>query len=340
MKKTQFSRIFILGTSMVTLLLIAMQAQAGGGFVNVQPLNLPLLESNRLQTTSLDKSAIPPVAEYPNHGVCNRASCAICNPNPQGTGASNRSICSGHDLNVPHECANHPDHNPMKNEEANDYWHLAEKTPPAAPAGWRYERVLLASLKYVWRLVRIEDATEIPVVPVGPTDEQISLRSKPIAVPDRNYNPDTAPVDNLDEAEAAELTNVEVALVNLDDNASNEEAQAIQVEEAAGTLPEHDIHQLAKGANATSAESSDIFVREVIVWPNPSNGQFQVRLDNPLLMPVHFEVINSAGQVVARKDSDENAEAAFDLHRLSAGVYHVIAYSGRGQFSKQVLIGR
>lgn len=338
MKKTRFSRPFTLGTCVAILLLTALQAQAGGAFMDAHLLNLPRLHVNELQTIALDHSAATQIAVSPDQVVCNRATCTICNPSPQGTDASNRSMCTAHGLNTLHECGNHPDHNPMQNDATNAHWQLAEQAPPAAPAGWKYERVLLASLKYTWRLVRTDDATEAPVMPIEPTTEQLPMHSTPVVVTDLNYNP--VAVDNLEEPEDIELQKPEAAQVSLEAKASVEEEQVVDSEKSAVTLLEYDLLDEVKGAEAKEAESTYPSIREVIVWPNPSQGQFRVRLDNPLMTPVHFEVLDPTGKVVARKDSDENAEASFDLHRLAAGVYQIVAYSGRGQDSKQILIRR
>ncbi|MFN8393864.1 MAG: T9SS type A sorting domain-containing protein [Bacteroidia bacterium] len=345
MKKTRFPRFSIVGLCMALLLLTAVTAHAGGAFLDVHTLNLPSLDIHQVQTINF--SAAPQLTPSLGEVVCNRATCAICNSGPQGGSAIQRSICSGHDLNVPHQCVNHPDHNPMANNDfgAKDFVQIDGITRPAPPAGWEYQQVLLANTKYDWRLVRVEDEEALPVVPTWPSDEQLALRNAVELRNDLNFNPIMAPETNLEEQNEIESPEAVNALPEVAVNAEpihdlDEESPAAEIEELIGGLPEYEMNYVDKATEASGAESSAPLVREVSVWPNPSQGQFQVRMHNPLMTPVHFEVVNSAGQVVARKDSDEDASASFDLKGLSAGIYHVVAYSGRGQWSKEVLIRR
>ena len=78
--------------------------------------------------------------------------------------------------------------------------------------------------------------------------------------------------------------------------------------------------------------------REIVVFPNPATTEISLRMKG-FELPSHFELINSLGQIVHRKNI-VNALTTINISRFSNGVYYVKVYFSDESVSKKLIIMR
>lgn len=83
--------------------------------------------------------------------------------------------------------------------------------------------------------------------------------------------------------------------------------------------------------NASEAISPVSATSSVIVYPNPSNGNFTVNLDNKPVL--NLEIYNSRGEKVLEQRSGE-----VDLRNVSKGMYFIRVYDGQKMHQEKILI--
>jgi len=89
---------------------------------------------------------------------------------------------------------------------------------------------------------------------------------------------------------------------------------------------------LATGIN-TILDSKD-----VTVYPNPNNGQFNISL-NLNINKVNMEIVNTLGQVVAEfNDIDANTTQSIELSNIAEGIYYIRISSNNNTIIKKVNI--
>jgi hypothetical protein len=81
------------------------------------------------------------------------------------------------------------------------------------------------------------------------------------------------------------------------------------------------------------------------VYPNPNQGQFQVRFYNQLNEPATIKIFNAAGQMVFQKaitTGTAYSRTDIDLGINASGVYivKVIGSGGRELASKRIIVYR
>src|SRR5689334_11113536 len=80
----------------------------------------------------------------------------------------------------------------------------------------------------------------------------------------------------------------------------------------------------------------------VVVAPNPSSGQLQIRLSGTSSNPVKIDMINSLGQVVYSNTVEGNTTVtAINTLKFSTGVYWIRVTNDKDiKTTRQVLVGR
>lgn len=340
MKKNRSFRLPLAAFSFTFLLLAALQVHAGGGFVNYHPHDLPILVVNPPVNKLTQFVTAPRTAPNPNTVPCDKAACSICQGNRgEQIGGSPTHICLGHDLNVYHDCLDHTDFNPVFNdaELQPDQWNPVREELPVPPLGYAYQKILLASTQYAWRLVPVEnEIDESGFVEI----QQLLNRSQSLA---ELYNKvETADLDESQEESqpsgampADELNYIGLGQVDGDRGREILEEHALDANQAAEGGAE-----VEKQAEAGQGESALTATIKVSLWPNPNSGQFQVWMEHAASLPVRYEVINSNGQVVASVDAAENAPTTMDLQHLSSGTYHLIGHADGVRATQQLIIQR
>lgn len=87
----------------------------------------------------------------------------------------------------------------------------------------------------------------------------------------------------------------------------------------------------------TTVGIEDAFASQVQVWPNPSNGLFQVQLPEGLIAPVTLRVVDLMGQEVHVSEVEQE-KVGLDLQGLSKGIYLLhLNYMGSEHSIKLVL---
>ncbi len=95
---------------------------------------------------------------------------------------------------------------------------------------------------------------------------------------------------------------------------------------------------------ASAAESKLVVVDEtkkLSVYPNPTSGQFDVRLKNFKASKADIEVLSQDGRIVQRRTVEltgGNYIAAFDIRNLAAGIYTVKIITGDGIQTEKVIL--
>jgi hypothetical protein len=74
---------------------------------------------------------------------------------------------------------------------------------------------------------------------------------------------------------------------------------------------------------------------EIIIYPNPSEGNFEIKLDNTDL-PYSIEIFSFSGQKVFEKQNTTSSEIF--TQNLSPGVYIIKIINGEKTFLKKVII--
>ena len=76
--------------------------------------------------------------------------------------------------------------------------------------------------------------------------------------------------------------------------------------------------------------------KDVTIYPNPNNGQFNIAL-NLNVNTVNIEVLNSLGQVVAQyNDVDANTTQTINLDQVAEGMYYIRVSSNNNIIVKKV----
>ena len=74
-------------------------------------------------------------------------------------------------------------------------------------------------------------------------------------------------------------------------------------------------------SGSRGVQTSDrLFIQEVVVYPNPTNGLCYIKLDNPLKKEINVEVFTIIGQKVLTNKASAN-EIILDLTNYSKGTY-------------------
>jgi hypothetical protein len=77
-----------------------------------------------------------------------------------------------------------------------------------------------------------------------------------------------------------------------------------------------------------------IFDDKILVYPNPNNGNFNIKFLTSIKGSVSMTIYNSIGQMVADrnlKDVMKNQEEMFNLDNLTSGIYFINIYSENSQ---------
>ena len=80
---------------------------------------------------------------------------------------------------------------------------------------------------------------------------------------------------------------------------------------------------------------------EVLVFPNPNEGQFTLVFDNVFAEDVSIELVNTVGQVFDSRSvfiDDNNQEVYFDMNSLQAGAYFVLITTKNSRIVKQIVV--
>lgn len=101
----------------------------------------------------------------------------------------------------------------------------------------------------------------------------------------------------------------------------------------------------------TSEQNGCTFVREIevrnhprnaitniVVYPNPSSGTFEVRVSLDKTSPVTMTIFTEDGRLVAQKQLKGQANYTFSHHLSTSGLYHLIFNAGLDKATKEVLI--
>ena len=105
-----------------------------------------------------------------------------------------------------------------------------------------------------------------------------------------------------------------------------------------------DLGAEADGAAAAESykqvEGNASAIVQMQVWPNPTHGQLQARIDGLDQETLIFQVLSIDGQVLSSHAGADGA-ATFDLSQLAAGTYYVRAVAGGGRsWSTPVILQR
>ncbi|MEX0967492.1 MAG: T9SS type A sorting domain-containing protein, partial [Bacteroidia bacterium] len=97
-----------------------------------------------------------------------------------------------------------------------------------------------------------------------------------------------------------------------------------QAEDEDGNLSKELVRTIRVSTESTAIEEEGLG-QYVQVFPNPSNGRFQIRMNLPESQHVRIEVVNALGKVIQRV-ADANISSAdyqVDVSSVSSGLYFV-----------------
>jgi hypothetical protein len=79
---------------------------------------------------------------------------------------------------------------------------------------------------------------------------------------------------------------------------------------------------------------------DLMIYPNPSNGVFYIKLENEKSGEPEVRIIDAQGKVVYIKSFDLNgpADEEIDIQHLPHGVYHVIVQSEKAIYQGRIII--
>ena len=77
---------------------------------------------------------------------------------------------------------------------------------------------------------------------------------------------------------------------------------------------------------------------ETKIYPNPSNGVFQVNIQSDIPTTYEVKVVNLIGKTIVQKQVETNFETRFDLSSHPKGVYFLQIKSGKKQITKRVVV--
>lgn len=83
------------------------------------------------------------------------------------------------------------------------------------------------------------------------------------------------------------------------------------------------------------SETTEVLENEVGVYPNPSNGQFRIKSNNPI---EQIEVFNTLGQVVEHKIVNKVEQLEMNLGAINTGVYWMLIKTSIGVSKQKILI--
>jgi hypothetical protein len=87
--------------------------------------------------------------------------------------------------------------------------------------------------------------------------------------------------------------------------------------------------------NDTFVESS---IPKILIYPNPTNGNFTVELDQRFSEGSKFEVCDFYGRIVFQKDLEVGIKHNFDLTLLQKGLYFIGIMNKNKNYFQKVLI--
>lgn len=99
-------------------------------------------------------------------------------------------------------------------------------------------------------------------------------------------------------------------------------------------------HVRVLGVNLSGTEIPAPFHENLRVFPNPTNGAIQVRLENPSIKPLRFFVHNSSGKIVWLSDEVNQGTLPWEMHIEldQGGVYFVTACAGDNCYTSRILV--
>jgi hypothetical protein len=79
---------------------------------------------------------------------------------------------------------------------------------------------------------------------------------------------------------------------------------------------------------------------DLIIYPNPSNGLFYIKLENEKTDEPEVRIIDAQGKVVYIRSFELNgpADGEIDVQHLPRGVYHVIIQSEKNMYQGRIII--
>ena len=79
----------------------------------------------------------------------------------------------------------------------------------------------------------------------------------------------------------------------------------------------------------------------LVVIPNPNDGNFRIRFENGIAGKYHVQIINDLGQIQLEKEiylSGGVNEEEYELSHLSSGNYFVIVFNGTTSKTKKIIL--
>lgn len=91
----------------------------------------------------------------------------------------------------------------------------------------------------------------------------------------------------------------------------------------------------------TAIKTSEIETINWSVFPNPSNGKFDVKMDGNSNEIVNIKVFSLIGEMVYETETtNDNVAKSIDLEKVSNGVYFIKVNSNNKEFTKKIIINK
>lgn len=133
-------------------------------------------------------------------------------------------------------------------------------------------------------------------------------------------------------------SSVEVVLNNVDVNFPGIYSIVYRVTDGSGNISALTT-RIVNVWTPTSIEGMDL-ASMIAVYPNPSNGNFTVKLDEQLGNQVSLQIVDALGKRIFTAGTEVfvNGEAKIDLSHVKAGVYLIQLTTEQGTVSKRIVI--